>query len=181
LQRKVNKIIGNFLKILIHTLFLDFTNVNELIPPKSSQFIMTNDSLFKLFMLPNLPRSSFLFFWGIPFFFCTEVLIMKGSIYQQLMMIPKTILTYWWSRLLNVLLFLIIKQKELHSFKPTDLLLKTKLILGNYFSSKKLSITKNNQQELEFTNDTKEYCGGLSYLDFVLNPSINYVVHVQLQ
>jgi len=46
-------------------------------------------------------------------------------------------------RLLNVLLFLTTKQKELQPFKPADLLPETKLILGNYQDSKKLSVTKN--------------------------------------
>ena len=47
-----------------------------------------------------------------------------------------------------------IKQKQLlQPFKPTDLLQSPKLVLGNYKDSKKMSVTKNNKQELEFYNN----------------------------
>ena len=63
------------------------------------------------------------------------------------------------------------KQKQLlQPFKPTDLLPRTNLVLGNYDYSKKLSVTKNNKQDLEFFNDTQGYCDGFCYLDFFLNP-----------
>jgi len=81
-----------------------------------------------------------------------------------------------------MLLFLTTKQtEELQPFKSTDLLPSANLLLGNYLSSKELSVTKNNKQELEFYNETPRNQAGLSYLDFILNPSTNYVVHVKLE
>jgi len=45
-----------------------------------------------------------------------------------------------------------------------------------------MSVSKNNKQELEFKNDTQsDQYAGLSYLDFILDRSTNYVVHVELQ
>ena len=59
----------------------------------------------------------------------------------------------------------------------------TNLILGNWENSKKLSVTKNNKQELELKNNDKtlEYYQGISYCDFILNPSTNYVIQVKLE
>jgi len=97
------------------------------------------------------------------------------------MRIQKIILTWKLSRLFNVLLFLTIKQKQLQPDKLGNLLLGTNLNLGNYDNSKKLSVSKNNKQELEFYNNTQIDYWGLSYCDFILDRSTNYVVHVELQ
>ena len=78
-------------------------------------------------------------------------------------------------------LFLTIKQKQLQPDKLANLLPGTNLILGNYLNSKLFSVSKNNKQELEFYNNTQNGYDGLSYLNFILNPSTNYVVHVELQ
>jgi len=64
---------------------------------------------------------------------CMEVLM--RAVFQELMIIPKIVLTLQSSRLLNILLFLTIKQKELQSLKSTDLLPGTKLILGKLENS----------------------------------------------
>ena len=40
---------------------------------------------------------------------------------------------------------------------------------------------KNNSLELEFKNDTQNGYDGISYLDFVLDPSAKYVVQVKLE
>ena len=85
------------------------------------------------------------------------------------------------NRLFNVLLFLTIKQKQLQPAKLANLLPGTNLILGKYENSKLLSVSKNNKQELEFYNNTQSDYRGLSYLDFILDRSTNYVVHVELQ
>ena len=61
-----------------------------------------------------------------------------------------------------------------------DLLKETNLILGNVERSQQLSVSKNNESELEFKNNTQNDKNGLSYCDFILNPSTNYIVHVQL-
>ena len=78
-------------------------------------------------------------------------------------------------------LFLTIKQKQLQPAKLANLLPGTNLILGKYYDSKKCSISKNNKQELEFYNNTQSDYYGLSYCDFILDRSTNYVVHVELQ
>jgi len=111
--------------------------------------------------------------------FCMEVLMREA--FHQLMRIQKIILILKWSKLFNVLLFLTIKQKQLQPTKLANLLPGTNLILGNAGNSKLLSVSKNNKQELEFKNDTQDTYGGLSYLDFILDRSTNYVVHVELQ
>jgi len=80
----------------------------------------------------------------------------------------------------KLLLFLTTKQKHLQLI-PTDLLPLTKLILGNWRNSKKLSVTTNYRQELEFKNKTKNTYDGFSYLDFILNPFTNYIVHIKLE
>jgi len=71
-----------------------------------------------------------------------------------------------------------LKQKELMALTSTDLLPTTHLLLSNYENSKKLLVRKNNEQELEFkNNDThQDYFIGRSYLDFILDPLVNYVV-----
>ena len=111
--------------------------------------------------------------------FCMEALMRE--VFHQLMRIQRIILTLKWSRLFNVLLFLTIKQKQLQPAQLANLLPGTNLILGNYYDSKKFSVSKNNKQELEFYNNTQSDYGGWSYLDFILDRSTNYVVHVELQ
>jgi len=103
------------------------------------------------------------------------------EVFQQLMRILRIILTQRRDRLLNVLLFLTPKQKELQSFKLKDLLPETNLILGYCFDSQALSVSKNKCEELEFFNKTESDKSGFSYLDFILDPSTNYVIHVQLK
>jgi len=108
--------------------------------------------------------------------------VLMREIFHQLMRIQRIILTLKWRRLFNVLLFLTIKQKQLQPAKLANLLPGTNLILGNAGSSKLFSVSKNNKQELEFYNNTQsdDYYG-LSYCDFILDRSTNYVVHVELQ
>jgi len=146
--------------------------------PKSCKFIMINDSLFRLFMQLNFPEVILSSSEEYPSF-CMEVLMRE--VFHQLMRIQRIILTLKWSRLFNVLLFLTIKQKQLQSATLANLLPGTNLILGKYYDSKKCSISKNNKQELEFYNNTQDTLWGLSYLDFILDRSTNYVVHVELQ
>jgi len=86
--------------------------------------------------------------------FCMEVLMRE--VFHQLMRIQRIILTRKLSRLFNVLLFLTIKQKQLQPTKLVNLLPGTNLVLGNRKDSKKCSISKNNQQELEFYNNTQD-------------------------
>ena len=57
------------------------------------------------------------------------------EVFEELMRILKIILTLILSKILNFLLFLTTKQKELQPFKRTNLLLGTKFILGNYSNS----------------------------------------------
>jgi len=83
---------------------------------------------------------------------CSCMEILMREVFQELMKIMRIILLYVETRLLTVLLFLTTtKQKQLlQPFEATNLLQRTKLVLGSYLSSKKLSVTKNNKQELEF-------------------------------
>ena len=63
------------------------------------------------------------------------------------------------------------KQKEFVALKSADQLSKTNLLLGNIKNSKKLSVRKNNFQQLEFfNNNTQQGFEGSSYLDFLLDP-----------
>ena len=67
--------------------------------------------------------------------------------------------------------------------KSTDLLPTTNLLLSNWLDSKNMSVKKNNLQELEFyNNDTRQECiNGISYLDFILDPLVNYVVKQRIK
>ena len=76
-----------------------------------------------------------------------------------------------------------LKQKELIPVKSNNLLPTANLLLSNIRDSKKMLVRKNNELELEFyNNDTsQESFDCLSYLDFILDPLINYEVQVKLE